>query len=178
MDYLSSAFVPPGFMDLSLAGCSAVQTSAAAAPVQTDVAASVPVVARQPVGERREQSGAPRPGVQAKRPRAAREERLLGPGFPGGRVVERGRQQLPERAALHTQDAVGLPRGAREHKSGAGDLLVQDPRGDQGGPHLGTQVPSEQVLPLQPGDPVHQLQRGRHLHQRSFPEGSGESTNK
>lgn len=175
VDYLSSGFVHPGRMDLGRAGWSAIQTSAAAAQIQTDVAPLVPVVARQPVGKRREQSGAPRPGVQAKRPRAAGEELLFGPGLPGGRVVKRGRQQLPERAEVHTQDALRLPRCAGEHESRAGDLLIQDPRGDEGGPHLSAKVPSEQVLPVQPGDPVHQLQRGRHLHQRSFPEGSGES---
>lgn len=142
-------------------------------PVGAD-AASV-LAGGQPVGERREQGGAPGPGVQAERPQATREKPPPGPGLPGGRVLQRGRQQLPERAEVHTQDAVRLPGGAGEHAGGVGHLLIQDPRRDEGGPHLGPQVPPAQVLPVQQGDPSHQLQRRRHLHERSLSEGGGES---
>lgn len=88
-------------MDLSFASWPAVP--AEASEVQADVTF---VISWQLVRKRREQSGTPGPGVQAERPRAAREKPLSGPGLPGGRVVQRGRQQLPERAEVYPQDAV------------------------------------------------------------------------
>lgn len=172
MDFLPFALVHPGCMDHG----ATIPTQADTPPLQADADANLLLlVGRQPVRECREQSGAPRPGVQAKRPRAAGEKRLPGPGLPGGRVVQRRGQQLPERAEVHTQDAVRLSRRAGEHAGGVGHLLVQDPRSDEGGPHHGAQVPPAQVFPVQPGDPGHQLQRRGHLHEGSLPEGSGES---
>uniref|UniRef100_A0A8C6KVM3 Sushi, von Willebrand factor type A, EGF and pentraxin domain-containing protein 1 n=1 Tax=Nothobranchius furzeri TaxID=105023 RepID=A0A8C6KVM3_NOTFU len=111
LDYLSSGFVHRDRLDLSLA----TANTAAAAPVQTDVAS---VVLGKPVRERREQSGAPWPGVQAERPGAAREELLLGPGLPGGRVIQRGCQQLSERAETHVVtrvDHISAPK-SHQHK--------------------------------------------------------------
>ncbi|TKS92958.1 hypothetical protein D9C73_027055 [Collichthys lucidus] len=98
MDYLPFGIVHPGCMDHGLASRPTVPTAAAVPPVQADVTPSLLPVGGQPVRERGEQSGAPRPGVQAKRPRAAREKLLPGPGLPRGRVVQRRGQQLPERA--------------------------------------------------------------------------------
>lgn len=174
MDYLSFALVHHQRVDRSLASGPALSNPASAPPAQAD-AASVGVLAgEQPVRERGEQGGAPGPDVQAERAQAAREKPLPGPGLPRGRVLQRGRQQFPERAAVHTQDAVRLPRRAGEHEGGVGHLLIQDPRRDEGGPHLCPQVPPAQVFPVQQGDPGHQLQRRGHVHERSLPEGSGE----
>lgn len=170
MDYWYFALVHHQCVDRSLAGGAPVSNSASVPPASVGVLAG-----EQPVRERGEQSGAPGPGVQAKRPQAAREKPLPGSSLSRGRVLQRGRQQLPERAAVHTQDAVRLPRRAGEHEGGLGHLLVQDPRRDEGGPHLCPQVPPSQVFPVQQGDPSHQLQRRGHLHERSLPEGSGES---
>ncbi|XP_027142800.1 sushi, von Willebrand factor type A, EGF and pentraxin domain-containing protein 1 isoform X2 [Larimichthys crocea] len=176
MDYLPFGLVHPGCMDHSLASRPTVPTAAAVPPVQADVTPNLLPVSGQPVRERGEQSGTPRPGVQAKRPRAAREKLLPGPGLPRGRVVQRRGQQLPERAEVCTQDALRLPRRAGGHEGGTGHLLIQDPCGDEGGPHLSAQVPPAQVFPVQPGDPSHQLQRRGHLHKRSLPEGSAEDS--
>lgn len=135
MDFLPFGPVRPGCMDHSLAGSPAIPTPAAVTPVQADAALNLLLlllVSRQPVGERRAQSGAPRPGVQAERPGAPGEKLLPGPGVPGGRVVQRRGQQLPERAEVRTQDALRFPRRARGHPGGLGHLLVQDPRRDEG----------------------------------------------
>lgn len=184
MDFLySSSFLLPGCMDHSLARCPTVRTSDKVPPLQANVFTHIDlhllhillIITWQPVGECREQSGTPRTSFQAQPPRASWEKRLPWPGFPGGWVFQCGGHQLPEWAPVHTEDAVRLPCSTREHQGGGSHLLFQDARVDQGGPHHHAQVPPSQVFSVQQGDPSHQLQRGGHLHQRSLPEGSGES---
>lgn len=136
-------------------------------------AAALP--ARAGRGRAGEQSGAAGPGVPAARAAAAGAQRAPGARLPGGRVVQRGPSQLPQRAQVRPQAAVRLPRGAHGHARGHRDLLVQEQRGAARRLHLLPPRAPAQVRAAQPRDPGHHLPRRRHLHQGRLPASRGKA---
>lgn len=133
------------------------------------------LAARARRGRGGEQSGATGPGVPATRAAAAGAQRAPGARLPGGRVVQRGPSQLPQRAQVRPQAAVRLPRGAHGHTRGHRDLLVQEQRGAARRLHLLPPRPPAQVRTAQPRDPGHHLPRRRHLHQGRLPASRGKA---
>lgn len=121
-----------------------------------------------------EQSGEAGPRLQAPGAAAACAQRAAGAGLPGGRVVERGAGQLPQRAALRQEAALRLPRGARGHARRHRHLLLAQQRGAARGLHLAAAAAAAQVRLAGPRDPRHRLPRRRHLHQGRLPAGGGE----
>lgn len=121
-----------------------------------------------------EQSGEAGPRLQAPGAAAAGAQRAAGAGLPGGRVVERGAGQLPQRAALRQEAALRLPRGARGHARRHRHLLLAQQRGAARGLHLAPAAAAAQVRAAGPRDPRHRLPRRRHLHQGRLPAGGGE----
>lgn len=121
-----------------------------------------------------EQSGEAGPRLQAPGAAAAGAQRAAGAGLPGGRVVERGAGQLPQRAALRQEAALRLPRGARGHARRHRHLLLAQQRGATRGLHLAAAAAAAQVRPAGTRDPRHRLPRRRHLHQGRLPAGGGE----
>lgn len=83
-----------------------------------------------------EQSGEAGARLQASGAASAGAQRAAGAGVPGGRVVERGFGQLPQRAALRQEAALRLPRGSRGHARRHRHLLLAQQRGATRGLHL------------------------------------------
>lgn len=122
-----------------------------------------------------EQSGEAGARLQAPGAASAGAQRAAGAGVPGGRVVERGSGQLPQRAALRQEAALRFPRGARGHPRRHRHLLLAQQRGAPRGLHLAAAAAAAQVRPAGAGDPRHRLPRRRHLHQGRLPAGGGET---
>lgn len=122
-----------------------------------------------------EKSGEAGARLQAPGAASAGAQRAAGAGVPGGRVVERGAGQLPQRAALRQEAALRLPRGARGHARRHRHLLLAQQRGATRGLHLPAAAAAAQVRPAGTRDPRHRLPRRRHLHQGCLPAGGGET---